>query len=75
MTARRCGSVRSIWGVATVALGLGALLGGAFGVALAVLAATVARKAMYWSVLRRVMGLRSDVFAPDLARADALGQA
>ena len=47
------------------------VLGGSFGVALAVLAATVVRKAMYWSALRRIMGLRSDVFAPEpqLARA------
>ncbi len=51
-------------GVATLALGLGAALGGGFGVALSVLAATAARKAMFWVVLRRVMGLRSDVFAP-----------
>ncbi len=58
-------------GLAMVALGLGASLGGSFGVALAVLAATVVRKAMYWSALRRIMGLRSDVFAPEpqLARA------
>jgi O-antigen/teichoic acid export membrane protein len=51
--------------IATLALGVGAAFGGAFGVALAVLAATVVRKAMYWFVLRRAMGLRSDVFAPD----------
>ncbi len=51
-------------GVAAAALGLGAALGGAFGVALGVLAATLLRKAMYWAVLRRTLGLRSDVFAP-----------
>jgi len=58
-------------GMSALALGVGAALGGSFGVALGVLAATAARKAMYWTVLRRVMGLRSDVFAPDIPFAKA----
>ncbi len=51
--------------LAAAGLGLGGVFGGTLGVALAVLAATALRKAMYWAMLRQLMGLRSDVLAPE----------
>lgn len=50
-------------GLGAALLGLGVALGGVNGVALAVLVATVLRKAMYWWLARRLLGLRCDILA------------
>ena len=73
-----CGHDRAAMRIGAVNLALGGglivfgtLQGGVLGTAGAVLAATLLRKAMYWSLARRAMGLRSDVCAPATSLAAA----
>ncbi len=65
-----CGGHRPAMWASAASLGLnaallvaGAIAGGATGVALAVLAGTVLRKALFWALALRRLGLRTDILA------------